>query len=54
MRKFGDNLLFKLGPTASGNDGYFDNAEKVVQESRHFGIDRRFTFGEGPIQIKHN
>jgi len=54
MRKFCNNLLFKLRPTASGNDGYFDDREKVMQQSGHCGIDRRFAFGKCSIQIEHN
>ena len=54
MRKLRDNLLFKLRPTASGNHGDFDNSEKVVQQSRHFRINSRFTFGKRSVQIKHD
>ena len=50
----GEHLLFELGPIATGNDGHFDDAEKVVQQRRHFGIERRFTFGECAIQIVNN
>ena len=51
MGKMGEHLLFKLRPIASGNDGHFDDAEKVVQQRRHFGIERRFTFGKCAVQI---
>ena len=54
MGKIGEQLLLKLRPTASGNDGHFDDTKKVMQPCRHFGIQRRFTFGECTIQIVNN
>ena len=53
MRKMGEYLLFKLRPIASGNDGHLDHTEKVVQQSRHFSVDRRFTFGKCAVQIEY-
>jgi len=47
-------LRFKLGPIASGNHCHFDDAEKVVQQSRHFSVKGRFTFGKRTIQIEYN
>ena len=54
MRKMGEHLFFKLRPISSGNHSYFDNAEKVMQQSRHFGVKRRFTFGKCAVQIENN
>src|ERR1035438_5211598 len=45
MGKMGEYLLFELGPIASGNDGYFDDTEKVVQARRHFSVTRRSSWG---------
>ena len=44
----------KLRPTAPGDDSNFHDAEKVMKQYRHFGVERRFTLGERAIQIKHN
>jgi hypothetical protein len=54
MGKMGEYLLFELGPIASGNDGYFDDTEKVVQARRHFSVKRRFTFGKRAVEIEDN
>ena len=54
MGKIGEHLFFKLRPIAAGNHGHFDNAEKVMQQCRHFGIERRFAFGKCTIQIVDN
>ncbi len=54
MGKIGEHLFLELRPIASGNHGHFDHAEKVMQQRRHFGIERRFTFGECAIQIINN
>ena len=54
MGKIGEQLFFKLWPTASGNHGHFDNTEKVMQQSRHLAIKRRFAFGKCTVQIKNN
>ena len=54
MGKIGEQLLFKLRPIASGNHGHFDDAEKVMQQRRHFCIERRFTFGQRAVQIINN
>src|ERR1035438_5813890 len=51
MGKMGKHLLFELRPIASGNDGHFNDAEKVVQQRRHFSIKRRFAFGECAVQV---
>ena len=37
MGQMGEHLIFKLRPIASGDHGHFEDAEKVVQQSRHFG-----------------
>ncbi len=52
MGKTGEHLFFKLRPIASGYHGRLDNAEKVAEQSRHFGIKRGFTFGQSSIQVK--
>ncbi len=54
MGKIGKQLLFKLWPTTSGNHGHFDATEKIVKQYRHFGIERRLTFGERSVQVKNN
>ena len=54
MGQMGEHLLFELGPIASGNDGHFDDAEKVMQARRHFSVKRRFTFGQCTVQIEDN
>ena len=51
MGKIGEHLFLKLWPIAAGNHGRFDDAEKVMQQCRHFGIQRRFTFGKRTVQI---
>ena len=40
MGKMGEDLLFKLRPIASGDNRHFEDAEKVVQQSRHFRVQR--------------
>ena len=50
----GEHLLLKLRPIASGDHGHFDDTEKVMQQCRHFGIESRFTFGKGTVEIKNN
>jgi len=50
----GDELFLKQRPIASGNDGDFDNAEQIVQQPRHVGVDRRFALGKRAVQIEHN
>jgi hypothetical protein len=54
MGKVGEQLLFKLRPTAPGNHGCFDDAEKVMQQRRHSGVKSRLTLGERAIQIENN
>ena len=54
MGKMREHLFFKLRPIASGNHGHFDDAEKVMQQPRHFGIERRLAFGKCAVQIEHN
>ena len=54
MGKMGEYLFFELGPIASGNDGHFDDTEKVVQAHRHFSVKGRFTLGECAVQIEHD
>ena len=54
MGKVGEQLFFKLRPIASGNDRHFDDTEKVMQQCRHIGVKRRFTFGKRTVQIKNN
>jgi hypothetical protein len=54
MGKMGEHLFFKLRPIASGYHGRLDNAEKVAEQSRHFGIKRRLTFGQCAVQIEHD
>ena len=54
MGKIGDQLFFELRPIAAGNDGHFDDAEKVAQKRRHFGIKRRFAFSNRTIQVENN
>ncbi len=44
MGKIGEHLFFKLWPIASGNHGHFDDAEKVMQQCRHFGIQETIYF----------
>ena len=39
MGKMGKYLFFKLRPTSSRYHGHFDNAEKVAEQPRHFGIE---------------
>jgi hypothetical protein len=46
MGKMGEYLLLELGPIASGNDGHFDDTEKVVQARRHLSAKSRLTLGE--------
>jgi hypothetical protein len=52
--KIGEQLLFELRPIASGNDGDSRDTEKIVQQCRHFSIERRFAFGKRTVQIKNN
>jgi murein DD-endopeptidase MepM/ murein hydrolase activator NlpD len=52
--KIAEYLFFELPPIASGNYGYFDNPELVMQQSRHLGIEWRLTFGKRTVQIEHN
>src|ERR1700680_1634569 len=54
MGKVRDQLSFELRPIAAGNDGYFDDAEKVAQKRRHFRIKRRFAFSNCTVQVENN
>jgi len=52
--QIGDQLFFKLRPIASRNHGHLNCTEEIMQQGRHFGIKRRFTFGKCTVQIKYN
>ena len=54
MGKMGEQLCFKLWPVASGNYRHLDDTEKVMQQRRHFGIERRFAFRQRTVQIINN
>ena len=54
MGKMREYLFFELRPTSSRYHGHFDNAEKVIEQPRHFGIEKRLTFGQCPVQIEHD
>ena len=54
MGKMGEHLFLKLRPTSSRYHGYFYNAEKVAEQPRHFGIERRLAFGQCTVQIEHD
>src|ERR1700723_88672 len=49
-----EHVFLKLWPIASGNHGDFDDAEKLMQECRHFDIKRRFALGKCAVEIKNN
>ena len=48
----GEHLFLKLRPTSSRYHGHFDNTEKVIEQTRHFDIERRLTFGQCAVQIE--
>ena len=54
MRKMREDLLFELGPIASGYDGHFDDTQKAVQARRHYTVEGRLTFDECAVQIEDN
>jgi hypothetical protein len=54
MREAGEHLLFKLWPVAAGNHGNFDDTEKVMQQPRHFGINRGLTLSQRTVQIAND
>jgi hypothetical protein len=54
MRKIGEQLFFELRPIASGNHRYSNDQEKIMQQSRHFGVKRRLASGKRAVEIKHN
>src|SRR5690242_11454963 len=54
MGKIREQLFLKLWPIASGNHSHFDDTEKVMQQSPHFSVKRRFTFGKRTVQIEDN
>ncbi len=54
MGKIGEKLLFELGPRASGDDCYFDDAQEVMQQRGRFGGQGRLTGRQGSVQIEHN
>jgi hypothetical protein len=39
---------------ATGNNGHFDDPQKVMEQCRHFGVERRFAFGQRAVQIINN
>src|ERR1035437_2840754 len=50
----GEHLLFKLEPSASGDDSHLDDTEQVMEKRRHLSIERRFACGERSVKIKDN
>ena len=54
MGKVREHLLLKLRPIATGNHGHLDDAEKVMQQCRHLGIERRLAFGKCAVQVEND
>ena len=46
-------IVFDLDGTLAESKSSLDT-EKVMQQSRHFGIKRRFTLGKCTVQIKND
>src|ERR1019366_10552975 len=44
-------LLFKLLPGAAGYNGYFDDAQELMKQARHFGIERGLALGERAVKV---
>ena len=49
-----DQLLLELRPVSAGNDGDFDDAEKIAQQRGHLGVDSRFAFSKCSVQVKND
>src|ERR1035441_7559760 len=47
----GEQLFLKLWPIASGNHGHPNDCEEVMQQRRHFHIERRLAFRQRAVQI---
>ena len=52
MGKIGQQLFFELQPGTAGYHGHFDDAEQVMQQGRHLGVEGRLALGERPVEIE--
>jgi hypothetical protein len=51
VRKIREQLLLELLPGTARNHGHFDDAQEVVEQARHLGIERGLAFGERAIKV---
>jgi len=51
MGKIGEHLFLRTVANRRRKSRPLDDAEKIMQQCRHFGIQRRFTFGKRAVQI---